>query len=70
MARKTLPKAERAERDARHERVLANANRTRALGPGMSPERERSRSLLADRRARLERAHRWAVPVDRRPDGR
>ncbi len=31
MAKKKLPKAERAERDARHERVLANASRARAL---------------------------------------
>jgi hypothetical protein len=31
MARKKLTKAERAERDARHERVLANARRTREL---------------------------------------
>jgi hypothetical protein len=31
MAKKKLTKAERAERDARHERVLANAQRTREL---------------------------------------
>jgi len=31
MAKKKLTKAERAERDARHERVLANAQRTRDL---------------------------------------
>jgi hypothetical protein len=31
MAKKKLTKAERAERDARHERVLANAPRTREL---------------------------------------
>jgi hypothetical protein len=31
MAKKKLTKAEREERDARHERVLANAQRTRAL---------------------------------------
>jgi hypothetical protein len=31
MAKKKLTKAERAERDARHERVLANARRTREL---------------------------------------
>ena len=31
MAKKKLTKAERAERDARHERVLANAKRTREL---------------------------------------
>jgi hypothetical protein len=31
MAKKKLTKAERAERDARHERVLANAQRTRQL---------------------------------------
>ena len=31
MARKKLTKSERAERDARHERVLANARRTREL---------------------------------------
>jgi hypothetical protein len=31
MAKKRLTKAERAERDARHERVLANARRTREL---------------------------------------
>jgi hypothetical protein len=30
MAKKKLTKVERAERDARHERVLANAQRTRA----------------------------------------
>ena len=31
MAKKKLTKAERAERDARHEQVLANARRTREL---------------------------------------
>jgi hypothetical protein len=31
MPKKKLTKAERAERDARHERVLANARRTREL---------------------------------------
>jgi len=31
VAKKKLTKAERAERDARHERVLANAKRTREL---------------------------------------
>lgn len=31
MAKKKLTKAEREERDARHERVLANAQRTREL---------------------------------------
>lgn len=31
MAKKKLTKAERAERDARHERVLANAQRTPEL---------------------------------------
>ena len=31
MANKKLTKAERAEREARHERVLANAQRTREL---------------------------------------
>jgi hypothetical protein len=31
MAKKKLTKAERAERGARHERVLANAQRTREL---------------------------------------
>jgi hypothetical protein len=31
MAKKKLTKAERVERDARHERVLANAQRTREL---------------------------------------
>ena len=31
MAKKKLTKGERAERDARHERVLANAQRTREL---------------------------------------
>ena len=31
MAKKKLTKAERAERDARHERALANAQRTREL---------------------------------------
>ena len=31
MAKKKLTKVERAERDARHERVLANAQRTREL---------------------------------------
>jgi len=31
MAKKKLTKSERAERDARHERVLANARRTREL---------------------------------------
>ena len=31
MAKKKMTKAERAERDARHERVLANAQRTREL---------------------------------------
>jgi hypothetical protein len=31
MAKKKLTKAERDERDARHERVLANARRTREL---------------------------------------
>jgi hypothetical protein len=32
MAKKRLTKTERAERDARHEKVLANAQRTRELG--------------------------------------
>ena len=31
MAKKKLTKAERAERDARHEQVFANARRTREL---------------------------------------
>ncbi len=31
MAKKKLTRAEREERDARHERVLANAQRTREL---------------------------------------
>jgi hypothetical protein len=31
MAKKRLTKTERAERDARHEKVLANAQRTREL---------------------------------------
>jgi hypothetical protein len=31
MAKRKLTKAEREERDARHERVLANARRTRQL---------------------------------------
>lgn len=31
MAKKKLTKSERAERDARHEQVLANAQRTREL---------------------------------------
>jgi hypothetical protein len=31
MAKRKLTKAEREERDARHERVLANARRTREL---------------------------------------
>jgi hypothetical protein len=31
MPKRKLTKAERAERDARHERVLANARRTREL---------------------------------------
>jgi thymidylate kinase len=31
MAKRKLTKAERAERDARHERMLANAQRTREL---------------------------------------
>ena len=31
MAKRKLTKDERAERDARHERVLANAQRTREL---------------------------------------
>jgi hypothetical protein len=31
VAKKKLTKAEREERDARHERVLANAQRTREL---------------------------------------
>ena len=31
MAKKKLTKTERAERDARHERALANAQRTREL---------------------------------------
>jgi hypothetical protein len=31
MAKRKLTKAERSERDARHERVLANARRTREL---------------------------------------
>jgi hypothetical protein len=31
MAKRKLTKAERAERDARHERVLTNAQRTREL---------------------------------------
>ncbi len=31
MAKKRLTKTERAERDARHQRVLANAQRTREL---------------------------------------
>jgi hypothetical protein len=31
MAKKRLTKTERAERDARHQKVLANAQRTRVL---------------------------------------
>ena len=38
MARKKLTKTERAERDARHERVLANAQRTRELAEQASRE--------------------------------
>jgi hypothetical protein len=38
MAKKRLTKTERAERDARHQRVLANAQRTREL-----PERAQAK---------------------------
>ena len=39
MAKKKLTKAERAERDARHERgVLANAHRTRELAERAQPK--------------------------------
>jgi hypothetical protein len=43
MAKKKLTKAERAERGARHERVLANARRTRELA-------ERAQAKLDSRR--------------------
>jgi len=43
MAKKKLTKAEREERDARHERVLANARRTRELA-------ERAQAKLEARR--------------------
>lgn len=44
MAKKKLTKAERAERDAHHERVLANAQRTRELA-------ERAQARLEERRS-------------------
>ena len=43
MAKKKLTQAERAERDARHEQVLANAQRTRDLA-------ERAQAKLDARR--------------------
>ena len=46
MAKKKLTKVERAERDARHERVLANAQRTRELA-------ERAQAKLEAQSSRL-----------------
>jgi hypothetical protein len=45
MAKKKLTKAERAEMNARHARVLENARRTRELA-------ERAQSRLSDQRSR------------------
>ncbi|HXH95999.1 MAG TPA: hypothetical protein VNH40_02220 [Gaiellaceae bacterium] len=44
MAKKKLTKAERAERDARHEHVLANARRTRELAEQAQAKLDASRS--------------------------
>ena len=44
MAKKKLTKAERAERDDRHERVLANARRTRELAEQAQGRLEAQRS--------------------------
>jgi hypothetical protein len=41
MAKKKLTKAERDERDARHKRVLANAQRTRELAERAQAKLER-----------------------------
>jgi hypothetical protein len=47
MAKNKLTKAAREERDARHERVLANARRTRELAEKAQGEaRRRSRARL------------------------
>jgi hypothetical protein len=40
MAKKRLTKTERAERDARHQKVLANAQRTRELAERAQAELE------------------------------
>jgi hypothetical protein len=45
MAKRKLTKAERAERDARHERVLANARRSRELA-------ERAQARLEEQSSR------------------
>jgi len=45
MAKKRLTKTERAERDARHQKVLANAQRTRELA-------ERAQAKLDGRASR------------------
>jgi hypothetical protein len=45
MAKKKLTKAERAEMEARHERVLANARRTRQLA-------ERAQARLESKNSR------------------
>ena len=44
MAKRKLTKAEIAERDARHERVLANARRTRELAEKALAKLEAERS--------------------------
>jgi len=44
MAKKRLTKAEREERDARHERVRANARRTRELAERAQAKLELPRS--------------------------
>jgi hypothetical protein len=44
MPKKKLTKTERAERDARHERVLANARRTRELAEQAQAKLDAQRS--------------------------
>jgi hypothetical protein len=49
MAKKKLTKAEREEMDARHERMLANARRTRELAEKAQAKLDAQRSLGTER---------------------
>src|SRR6266566_4498496 len=52
MAKKKLTKAERAERDAFHEQVLANARRTRGLGEKAQAELDRDARAIGRKAGR------------------